>query len=144
MRAHKKLRRPPQKAVQAGHLAGECDRDSRYGHPAGAPWTPGTRHIRPFLPSTRRLALQVLKQTAMPVGECAQCLVLLEDVTRASKHQMTAISQHNTAVQNDAGDEELARLKHQADFWGVERQEAVDRYRFHLRSHQQAVMRAGS
>lgn len=80
----------------------------------------------------------------MPVGDCAQCRVLLEDVTRASKHQMTAISQHNLAVQNDAGDEELARLKHQADLWGSERQEAVDRYRFHLHSHEQAVMRAGS
>lgn len=78
----------------------------------------------------------------MPVGDCAHCLALLQNVTFASKQHMTALSQHESAVQNDATNEEVSRLKHAVDFWGVERQEAVDRYRFHLRSHEFTVMHA--
>jgi hypothetical protein len=78
----------------------------------------------------------------MPVGDCGQCLILLQNVTLASKRHMSALAQHESAVQNDAPDEEISRLKHELDFWRVERQEAMDRYRFHLRGHEMAAMHA--
>lgn len=80
----------------------------------------------------------------MSVGDCAQCLVLLQDVELASRRQMAAISRHNEAVQNDTDDEKVAVLKQKVNVWAAERQEAVDRYRIHLRSHEGKTMAAGN
>jgi hypothetical protein len=73
----------------------------------------------------------------MSEGDCAECRALLEVVTLTTRNQFGAIARHDTAVYNGgADDEEIAVAKHQVDFCALEHQNAVDRYQFHLRTHQ--------
>ena len=57
---------------------------------------------------------------------------------------MAALSQYEIAVQAGIDDAEIVALKRQCDERSFERREAVDRYRFHLASHQARTMAAGA
>lgn len=80
----------------------------------------------------------------MSIGDCPDCLKLLQDVTVASTRQMAAISRHAIAVQNAINAEETAELKNAVELCATERKDAVDRYRIHLLSHNAKASGAAS
>ncbi len=79
----------------------------------------------------------------MPVGDCSECLKLLQNIARASRLHMEALSRIEVAVQKDVTDDEFVSLRCAVADCALARQEALDRYQIHLLSHERRTAGAG-